>query len=256
MQGQSMDNQLKEFCIRIGDNSLVLGHRLSEWCGHGPILEEDIAMSNMALDLIGQARGFLSYAAKLEGKGRSEDDLAYHRDAREFRNRMLVEQPNGDFAVTMVRSLLYSAISYLQFRELCKSKDETVSGLAEKSLKEVTYHLRHSGEWVIRLGDGTQESHQRTQAALDELWMYTEELFEMDETDAELIRGGIACNLDALRNEWDQIIVDILKKATLKKPEGKTYQSKGGIKGIHTEHLGYLLAEMQFLPRAYPGTSW
>ena len=247
---------IKEYCLRLGDNGLILGHRLSEWCGHGPILEEDIAMSNMALDLIGQARGFLTYAAQLEGKGRTEDDFAYLRDAREFRNRMLVEQPNGDFAVTMMRSLLYSAIAYLQFKALTKSTDETLSGLAEKSLKEKTYHLRHSGEWIIRLGDGTKESHEKAQNALNDLWMYTDELFEVDEVDAALVKEGIAVDLSSMRTEWNTIIDDILKKATLKQPQEKTYQSKGGIKGIHTEQLGFLLAEMQFLPRAYPGTTW
>jgi ring-1,2-phenylacetyl-CoA epoxidase subunit PaaC len=247
---------LKEYCLRLGDNGLILGHRLSEWCGHGPILEEDIAMSNMALDLIGQARGFLGYAATLEGKGRTEDDLAYHRDAREFRNSMLTELPNGDFAVTMMRSFLFSAIAYLHFKALTKSKDETLSGLAEKSLKEVTYHLRHSSQWIIRIGDGTAESHEKAQAALDELWMYTEELFETDDVDAALVKSGIAPDLSSLKNEWMTMVDEILYKATLKKPEMPTYQSKGGIKGNHTEHLGFLLAEMQFLPRAYPGTSW
>lgn len=250
-------NQLiKEYCLRLGDSSLILGHRLSEWCGHGPILEEDIAMSNMALDLIGQARGFLKYAGQLEGLNKSEDDLAFHRDVVEFRNRNLVEQANGDFAVTMMRSFLYSAISYLQFKALVKSKDETISGLAEKSLKEVTYHLRHSSEWVIRLGDGTAESHERVQNALNDLWMFTEELFEMDDVDSALIKEGVAVDLEALRAEWLKMIEDIFRKATLIIPTAKTYQSKGGIKGIHTEQLGYLLAEMQSVPRAYPGSSW
>jgi ring-1,2-phenylacetyl-CoA epoxidase subunit PaaC len=247
---------IMEYCLRLGDNGLILGHRLSEWCGHGPILEEDIAMGNMSLDLTGQARGFLGYAAKLEGKGRTEDDIAYHRDARQFRNRMLVEQLNGDFGVTMMRSFLFSAAAWLQFRELSKSKDETISGLAAKSLKEVSYHLRHCSEWVIRLGDGTEESHQRVQTALDDLWMYTDELFEMDEVDAALIKEGIGIDLLPLKMEWIKMVDDILTKATLKKPEAGGYQAMGGIKGIHTEFLGYLLAEMQFLPRAYPGTSW
>jgi ring-1,2-phenylacetyl-CoA epoxidase subunit PaaC len=252
----SRNEIIMEYCLRLGDNGLILGHRLSEWCGHGPILEEDIAMGNMSLDLTGQARGFLGYAAKLEGKGRTEDELAYHRDAREFRNRMLVEVPNGDFAVTMMRSFLFSAAAWLQFRELSKSKDETISGLAAKSLKEVTYHLRHCSEWVIRLGDGTPESHKRVQSALDDLWMYAEELFEMDDIDAALIKEGIAVDLSSLKAEWAKMIDDILKRATLKTPEGGGYQAMGGIKGIHTEYLGYLLAEMQFLPRSYPGAQW
>ncbi len=249
-------DSLKSYCLRLGDNSLILGHRLSEWCGHGPVLEEDIAMSNMALDLIGQSRGFLSYAAKLEGKGRTEDDLAYLRDAREFVNCMLVEQPNGDFAFTMMRSFLYSVFAYLNFSKLVNSKDETISGLAEKSLKEIIYHYRHSADWVIRLGDGTTESHQKIQQALDELWSYTDELFEMDEVNEVLIKQGIAFDLKNLRAEWDQLVNEVISKATLKRPGDNIYKSKGGIKGIHTENLGFLLAEMQFLQRAYPGAKW
>jgi len=246
---------LAAYCIRIGDNGLVLGHRLSEWCGHGPVLEEDIALSNMALDLIGQARGFLGYAAKLKGNG-TEDDLSYKRDARQFCNCMLVEQPNGDFAATMVRSFLFSAFAYLHFRTLIKSKDDTVAGLAEKSLKEVTYHLRHSSDWIIRLGDGTDESRERTQAALENLWSYTNELFEMDEVNELLIKQNLAFDVSLVRAEWDTIINQVLNEATLIRPSESRYMSKGGINGIHTEHLGFLLAEMQFLPRAYPGTEW
>ena len=244
-----------EYCLRLGDNALILGHRLSEWCGHGPVLEEDIAMSNMALDLIGQARGFLGYAAKLKGQG-TDDELAYKRDTRQFRNRMLVEQPNGDFAITMVRSFLYSAYAWLHFKSLLNSTDETVSGLAEKSLKELTYHLRHCSDWIIRLGDGTEESHNRTQQALEELWTYTDELFEMDDTDVTLIKQKLVFDLKPLRKEWDGIISKILQQATLQLPAASRFMSTGGIKGIHTEHLGFLLAEMQFLPRAYPGTEW
>ncbi len=253
-----MTNQqaLFVYCQRIGDNSLVLGHRLSEWCGHGPVLEEDIAMSNMALDLIGQARGFLGYAAKLEDKGRSEDDLAYLRDARQFKNCMLVEQPNGDFAATMMRSFLFSAFAYLHFRGLVKSTYDVISGLAEKSLKEVTYHLRHSSDWIIRLGDGTDESHQRTQKAAEDLWSFTNELFDMDTVDELLIKQELAIDLHVLRNEWNEIINQVFLEATIIKPDDSRYMSKGGINGIHTEHLGFLLAEMQFLPRAYPGTQW
>ena len=251
----SVQDALAEYCLRLGDNGLILGHRLSEWCGHGPILEEDIALSNMALDLIGQARGFLGYAAKLKGGG-TDDDLAFKRDARQFRNCMLVEQPNGDFAVTMMRSFLYSAYAYLHFKNLVRSTDETVSGLAEKSLKELTYHLRHCSDWIIRLGDGTEESHQRTQQALEDLWTFTDELFETDETDELLIKQNLAADLKPLRKEWDDIINKVLQEATLKRPVDSRYMSIGGIKGIHTEHLGFLLAEMQFLPRAYPGTEW
>ena len=250
------NDHLYTFCLRLGDNSLILGHRLSEWCGHGPILEEDIALSNMALDLIGQSRGFLSYAAKMEGKEKSEDDLAYFRDARDFFNCLLVEQPNGDFAYTIMRSFLYSVFSYLRFRSLIKSKDETISGLAEKSLKEITYHYRHCADWVIRLGDGTTESHHRTQNALDDLWSYVNELFEMNEVDAALIKQGIAFDLNAFRSEWNQLVNDIFTKAGLILPPDDIYKSKGGINGLHSEHLGFLLAEMQFLQRAYPGAKW
>ena len=247
---------LKEYCLRLGDNAVILGQRLSEWCGHGPILEEDIAMTNMALDLIGQATGFLGYAATLEGKGRTEDDLAFHRDVREYKNRMMVEQPNGDFAVTMMRSFLYGSFAYLQFRELIKSNDETISGLAEKSLKEVTYHVRHSSEWIVRMGDGTEESHKKTQNACDDLWSYTNELFEMDEVDALLIKEKIVCDLSLLRSEWDKMINEIFSKATLLTPPADGYQSTGGMHGNHTEHLGFILAEMQSLPRSLPDAKW
>ncbi len=250
-----MQNALFEYNLRIGDNALVLAQRLAEWSGHAPILEEDIAMSNMALDLIGQSRGFLTYAGQVEGKGRSEDDLAYFRDVRSYRNRMLVEMPNGDFAVTMMRSFLFSAFAYLHFRGLVKSNDETIAGLAEKSLKEVTYHLRHSSQWVIRLGDGTDESHQRVQNAANELWSYTNELFEMNDVDALLIKEGIAFDLNNFRAEWNQLIEEVFLKATLTIPVAG-YKSKGGMNGFHTEHLGFLLAEMQSLPRSMPDAKW
>lgn len=247
---------LFKYCIRLGDNALIIAQRLCEWCGHGPILEEDIAMSNMGLDFIGQARGFYSYAALVEGKDRTEDDLAFHRNEREFCNRCIVEQPNGDFAMTMMRSFLYGSLAYLQFRALTKSTDETIAGLAEKSLKEVTYHVRHSSEWIIRLGDGTKESHVKTQQALDDLWQFTDELFEMDEVDALLVKTGVGCDLSLLRAEWNSMVEEVITKATLVKPEAGGYQSSKGMLGLHTEHLGHLLSEMQFLPRAYPDAKW
>ena len=222
---------LKTYCLRLGDNALILGHRLSEWCGHGPILEEDIAMSNMALDLVGQSRGFLSYASLLEAKGNTEDDLAYLRDARSYTNCMMVELPNGDFAFTMMRSFLYSVFAYLNFRNLVSSKDETISGLAEKSLKEITYHYRHCADWVIRMGDGTDESHQRAQLALDELWSYVDELFEMNEADALLIKEGIAFDLKSIRPEWDKLVNEVISKAKLIKPSENIYKSTGGMNG-------------------------
>lgn len=247
---------LFNYCVRLADNAVILAQRLCEWCGHGPILEEDIAMSNMGLDLIGQARGFYAYAATLEGKGRSEDDLAFHRSEREFTNRCIVEQPNGDFGMTMMRSFLHGCQAYLHYRALVNSKDETIAGLAEKALKEMTYHVRHSSDWIIRLGDGTEESHRRVQEALDELWSFTDELFEMDQVDALLIKEGIACDLAAQRAEWEKMVAEVFSKATLKIPSEKGYQSSGGIYGRHTEHLGHLLSEMQILPRTYPDANW
>lgn len=241
--------------MRLGDNSLILGHRLSEWCGHGPILEEDIANTNIALDLIGQARAFLGYAAEVEGKGRTEDDIAYLRDASGFRNCLLVEQDNGDFAATTVRQYLFSAFCFLQFEQLCASKDATIAAVAAKAVKEVAYHLRHSGEWVVRMGDGTAESHQRAQDALNELWPFTGDLFEMDEHQQVLAKEGIATDLTALKSKWDKMVSDLMNRATLMIP-ADAYMQKGSLEGRHTEHLGYLLAEMQFLPRAYPGTQW
>ena len=251
----NLNEALFEYCLRIGDNALILGQRLSEWCGHGPILEEDIAMGNMSLDLIGQARGFLTYAGELEGKGRTEDQLAFHRDVRSFRNRILVEQPNGDFGNTMMRSFLFSTYAYLLYRSLVKCNDETISGLAEKSLKELTYHVRHTSQWIIRLGDGTDESHTRINEALIELWPYSNELFEEDEDDLFLQKEFNYPSIKNSRDEWDQLINEVFVKAKLSIP-AKAYQSTGGIKGLHSEHLGHLLAEMQFLPRAYPDAKW
>lgn len=249
------EQALFEYCLRLGDNSLVLGHRLSEWCGHGPILEEDIAMINIALDLVGQSRMMLQYAAEVEGKGRTEDDLAYLRDVMHYRNFMLAEQPNGDFAVTMVRQLLATVYNYHLYNELLKSKDATVAAFAEKSLKEVTYHLRHCSEWIVRLGDGTEESRERTQSALNDLWMFTGEMFDMDHVDDLLLKENIAADLGKVKEKWNQTIDEVLERATLEKPKSK-FMMSGSKTGKHTEHLGYLLAEMQFLPRAYPGAQW
>lgn len=247
---------LFQYCLRLGDNAVILGQRLSEWSGHGPQLEEDIAMSNMSLDLIGQARGFLTYAGKVEDKGRTEDDLAFLRGEREFYNFLMVEQPNGDFASTMMRSFLYGCFAYLQFRELTKSKDETVAGLAAKSLKEVTYHVRHCGDWVIRLGDGTDESNRRINEAVADLWSYTNEFFENDEVVEMMMKAGIGCDHAALRDEWKQMVKHIFDQATLQVPEVVVYKATGGLKGLHTEHLGHLLTEMQYLQRTYPGATW
>jgi ring-1,2-phenylacetyl-CoA epoxidase subunit PaaC len=252
-----LNKALIDFCLRIADNSLIHAQRISEWTGHGPILEEDIAMSNVALDLIGQSRGFYTYAAQIEGDGKTEDFYAFRRGEREFRNKLMVEQPdNKDFGFTMMKLFLNGCFDYLMFRDLMKSTDETISGLAAKSIKEVTYHVRHAGDWIVRLGDGTEESHQRIQNSLNELWPYTNELFEQDSVDALLISNGISFDKEKFRDEWTKMVHEIFAKATLPVPENNTYSPTGGLKGIHSEHLGYLLAEMQYLPRTYPDAVW
>jgi ring-1,2-phenylacetyl-CoA epoxidase subunit PaaC len=246
---------LFDYALRLADNALVLGHRLSEWCGKAPMLEEEMALANMGLDLIGQARELYSYAGRVEGRGRDEDALAYRRDAGAFRNLLLVEQPNGDFACTMVRQFLYAAFAYPFYRALMDSKDATLAAIAAKSEKELAYHLRHAGEWLVRLGDGTEESHRRAQDALDELWMYTGELFEVDQVERALIERGIAVDPAGIRAEWSETVARVLQEATLTRPKDGWMQS-GGRVGRHSEHLGYILAELQFLPRAYPDAVW
>ena len=242
------------YTLRIADNALILGQRMSEWCSKGPTLEEDIAMSNIALDLFGQSNGFYEYAAKIDGK-RSIDDLAFRRHEREFYNFQLVEQKNGHFGDTMIRHFLYDTFNYLFYTELSKSADETLSALAQKSLKEVKYHLKHSGTWIKRLGDGTEESNKKIQKSLDEIWQYTDELFEVDNLDKIMINKNIGVNNHELQKEWNNIVNNILKEANLKRPES-TYMKTGGKKGIHTENLGYILAEMQYLQRSYPDAKW
>jgi ring-1,2-phenylacetyl-CoA epoxidase subunit PaaC len=246
---------LFEYCLRLGDTSLILGHRISEWCGHGPILEEDIALTNIALDLIGQARTTLSYAGAVEGKGRSEDDLAYLRDAFKYRNLLLVEQENGDFGTTLARQFLFDVYHFYLLEELKSSSDQTLADYAEKSLKEVTYHLRHSSEWIIRLGDGTDESKERIQISLNALWMFTGELFEMDKVDSTLVLEGIAPDLTLIKTKWEIKVSEILNKATLDQPESGWMQS-GGKQGRHGELLGFILADLQYMQRAYPGCQW
>jgi ring-1,2-phenylacetyl-CoA epoxidase subunit PaaC len=246
---------LLTYTLRLADNALVLGHRLSEWCGHAPVLEEDLALPNMALDLIGQARAFYAYAGEIEGAGRDEDAFAYLRDARDYHNVLLVEQPNGDFAVTLVRQLFYAAYAEPYFTALSRSRDATLAAIAAKAVKEMAYHVRHSAEWVIRLGDGTDESHARAQAAVDELWPFTGELFETDEIERDLIAQDIAVDASTLKPAWDRTIDDVLAEATLSRPAAQWMQS-GGRSGRHTEHLGFLLADLQFLQRAYPGATW
>ncbi len=246
---------LFDYTLRLGDNALILGHRLSEWCGRGPILEQDIAMTNIALDLIGQARSLLQYAGEIEGKGRTEDDLAFLRDITAYRNVLLVEQPNEDFAFTIVRQFFYDNYSFHFYTALLQSTDETLAAIAEKSLKEVRYHLRYSSEWMIRLGDGTEESNQKMQKALNQMWMYNGELLTMNETDRVLLAAGIGVDLEALKPACEAKLAEILAAATLEMPTG-TWMQKGGKEGKHSEHLGFILAEMQYLQRAHPGATW
>jgi ring-1,2-phenylacetyl-CoA epoxidase subunit PaaC len=267
-----------KYTLQLADNALIIGHRLSEWCGHGPILEQDIALTNTALDHLGSARSLYQYASELfntmpaeekqgvftsvalqgminEGTSLDEDDMAYLRDSWDFRNVLLVEQPNIDWAYTVVRSLFYDTFNFLLFSELQNSKDESLAAVAEKALKEVTYHMRWSSEWVIRLGDGTEESRQKAQTAVDELWMYTGELFIASEVDKAMHQAGITPDLQSLKPMWMQKIAAILDEATLKMP-AEGWMQQGGKEGRHSEHLGYILAEMQYMQRTYPGMKW
>jgi ring-1,2-phenylacetyl-CoA epoxidase subunit PaaC len=248
-------NARLRYVLRLADTSLVLGQRLGEWVGHSPALEEDLGLANISLDLIGQARLLLTYAGELEGRGRTEDDLAMGRDQSDFLNLALVEQPNGDFGRTIVRQLLVDAFQLELYEALQRSSDARLAEVAAKALKETRYHFRYSAGWVVRLGDGTEESHRRVQAALDELWRFTRELFAEDEVDREMAAAGVAPALADLEARWSARIDEVLKEATLKRPADVPY-SWFGKRGEHTEHLGYLLAEMQFLHRAYPGASW
>lgn len=250
------DAALFEYLLRLGDDRLILGHRLSEWCGHGPILEEDIALANIALDLVGQANLLLGLAGKVEGKGRDADALAYLRDSTEFRNLPLLEQPNGDYAHTMVRSFLFDSYDYLLTRALQSSGNADLAGIAAKAFKEAAYHLRHSSEWLVRFGDGTEESHARAQRALDALWRWTGTLFTPDETDTALAAEGIVPDLAALEPAWRGMVTEVVARATLTIPSAPTPTGRGYRRGEHTEHLGHLLAEMQVLQRSHPGASW
>ena len=245
-----------QWLLRCADNALVLSQRLSEWCGKGPALEEDMAATNVALDLIGQATLWFAYAAEVEGTGRDEDQLAFLRDAHDFRNAMLVEQPNDDYGHTLMRQFYFDVWHYFFLKALCHSTDARVAGIAEKSLKEVSYHVRRSGDLIVRLGDGNEESHQRMQRSADALWMYTGELFTPDALDSEMAKQGIAPDLAAVRESWLAHVTEIFTEATLTLPPQDAWMQKGGKTGTHTEHLGFLLAEMQFLQRAYPGAQW
>lgn len=243
------------YTLRRADDALILGHRLSEWCGHAPMLEEDMAMANMGLDLLGQARELYSYAAKVEGKGNDEDKFAYLRDVRQYRNLLLLEQPNGDFARTMARQFFYAAFSDLYWRAMMKSRDATLAAIAAKSEKESAYHLRHSSEWMVRLGDGTDESHRRVQAAVDDLWAFTGEMFAVDDSERGLIDAGIAIDPAMLRTPWLATVSRVLDESTLTKPQNEWMQ-QGGRDGRHSEHLGHLLSELQSMQRSFPGATW
>lgn len=243
------------YALRRADDALILGHRLSEWCGHAPMLEEDMAMANMGLDLLGQARELYSYAAKVEGKDNDEDKLAYLRDVRHYRNLLLLEQPNGDFARTMTRQFFYAAFSDLYWRAMMKSRDATLAAIAAKSEKESAYHLRHSSEWMVRLGDGTEESHRRAQLAVDDLWAFTGEMFAVDDSERGLIDAGIAIDPATLRAAWLATVSRVLDEATLSRPQNDWMQ-QGGRDGRHSEHLGHLLSELQSMQRSFPGATW
>jgi ring-1,2-phenylacetyl-CoA epoxidase subunit PaaC len=249
-----------EYVTRLGDNALVLGQRLAEWCGHGPALEEDLALTNISLDLIGQARLLLTHAADLEGGGRDEDALAYFRDEPQFRNWTLVELPNGDgkhddYAVTIVRNFLFSALAAPLWEALSVSSDPELAQIAAKSVKEARSHLRHARDWVVRFGDGTEESHRRAQAALDRLWPYTNELWSPDEVERSAARSGVGVVVAELKPAWDAVVDATLTDATLARPRDSAFVSTGKL-GAHSEFLGYLLAEMQSLARRHPGAKW
>lgn len=250
-----MNNDLYTYTLRQADNAMILCQRLCQWVAKGPELEEDIALTNIGLDMIGQARSLYQYAAELSDQDITEDDLAFMRDEREWTNLLLVEQPNGNFADTIARQYFYDVWHLAFLEDLVNSKDEMLAAIAAKSVKEARYHVRHSGNWLKRLGDGTELSHQRMQAAVDEMWQFTPELFESDEVDQRLLAQGYAADLSKIKTIWDEAVSALLKEATLIKPDD-AFLMNGGRQGMHTQHMGYLLAEMQILPRSMPGCDW
>ena len=257
VQLPSSEASKEALVLHLADTSLIMGHRLSEWTGHGPMLEQDIAISNIALDLIGQSRNFYQYAATLIGGSETEDTLAYLRDAREFKNLLITELPNGDWAKTIVKLFLFSTYLFHYYQKLINSSDKNLAAIAEKSLKEVTYHVRWSSEWVIRLGDGTDESNKRIRSAIEEVWPYTGEMFTPSVYENICIEDRIGVNVSELKNNWQQKTKEVFEEAILPYPEEKNiWMHSGGKNGIHSEHLGFILAEMQFLQRAYPGCEW
>ena len=251
-----MNNKnLYKYILGIADNNLILGQRLGELCGHGPTLETDIACTNISLDLLGQTRSYYQYAASLVGGNATEDTVAFLRTEREYVNVLLVEQPNKDFGYTMVRQFLFDVFHFLLLNQLKDSNDETLAAIAHKAIKEVSYHKRFSSDWIIRLGDGTNESHQRIQQAIDDLWIYTDELFHQTEADKEMVHQGIGIDVAALKEPYYKEVAEIITEATLLVPQTEYFQ-KGGKQGIHTEHMGYLLAELQYMQRTYPNMEW
>ena len=250
-----MKQILIDYTLHLADNSLILGQRNAEWCGHGPVLEQDIAITNISLDLIGQARNFYQYAATLIGNDATEDSLAYLRKEEEFKNCLLVEQPKGDWAQTILRQFFFSQYKYLLFQQLQNSKDEPLAAIAEKSLKEITYHLRWSSEWVIRLGDGTDESHQRMIKAIGELWKFTDELFSATSYELQTASDGSGVDISKLKEPWMNKVKEIFSEATLTIPE-KTLMQTGGKEGQHSEHLNNIFIELQYMQRTYPGCDW
>lgn len=249
------EEALFKYCLRLGDDALILGHRLSELCSRAAFIEEDLALTNISLDMIGRAQAILKYAGEVEAKGNSEDDLAYRRSEPNYLNHLLVEQENGDFAHTIARQLFVSTFEYFLYSDLERSTDPTISAIASKAIKEVKYHFEHAAEWTVRLGDGTEESHGRMQKAIDDLWMYTGELFEMDEVENSLLKEGVIADLIPIKSQWQIKLQNVLTEATLTMPEDG-YMQTGGRTGRHTEKLGHILSEMQYLQRAYPDAKW
>jgi ring-1,2-phenylacetyl-CoA epoxidase subunit PaaC len=251
----STNEVLFRYLLRLADNNFILGHRLTQWCGHGPILEEDIALSNIALDKLGTARALYDYAGKVEGKNRTEDDLAFLRNEREFMNSLLSEQPNGDYAQTMVREWFNDVFDLMLYEKLQSSNDTTLAGIAQKAVKELQYHVRHSQQWIIRFLEGTEESRQRTEDAIKELWPYTGERFMADEVDKSIHKNGVGPDVTSFEAAWKSHIEKVLKESDVEVPAA-VYMHTGSKKGVHTEHLGYILAECQYLPRTMPNAKW
>lgn len=247
---------LAQYALRLGDDALILAQRLGEWAASAPEIEEDVALTNIALDLLGQARALLTYAGKVEGAGRTEDDLAFLRDERDFVNVQLVEQPNGDFAQTIARQLFFTTYQRLLYERVSGSADATIAGVAAKAVKEVDYHEDHAAGWTRRLGDGTAESRRRMQAGIDRLWPYVDELFRTDQVEQRLVVDGVAVDVSTLREDWQKSVTAVVDEATLAVPDGSWTAPGGGRRGLHTETFGYLLAEMQHLHRSHPGARW